>query len=816
MKKMFLGICFLLTTLLIRGQAATSIIVTDEKDNGISNVTIELEKIGILISDEFGKAVFKTGLQGVFNCRISSIGFKTLSATITLPAASFSFQLERNNLFLEPIEIKALRVGSRAPFAKTDLKKSDIEKQNLGQDLPFILQQTPSVIVTSDAGNGVGYTGLRIRGSDATRINFTINGIPYNDPESQGVFLVNLPDIASSVNSIQIQRGVGASTNGAGAFGASINLSTNEFNEKAYGEINNSYGSFNTWKHTVKAGSGLLFKHFTLDARISKISSDGFIDRGSSDLKSFFVNAAYIAPRTSLRINIFSGKEKTYQAWNGIPEYKLFFNKDKLTTHYENNIGTYYFTGADSANLFNSNSRAFNGFTYANQTDNYKQDHYQVFFNHELNKYWKMNMATYITYGKGYYEEYKNKAKLSDYGLPDVVIGAQTIERTDLIRQLWLDNRLAGAIGSLLYKKGAHQLTLGAGINQYEGKHFGRVVWTGTGLPGKKHQWYFFNAIKKDANAFAKYQYIVSKKLLLLADVQFRRVDYEFAGTRKFPLLAIDAEFNFVNPKFGLSYLINHINLYASYAIANKEPNRNDYETGTSVKKPGREQLFDWEAGAEKASLNYSWGINFYYMKYKDQLVLTGKINDVGDAVRINVPNSYRAGMELQGSYKLAKAIQVSGNLSLSQNRINDFYDYIPRYDVNFNLVKQDTFFYKKTNLAFSPAVVASALLQLFPFKQAEINWISKYVSRQYLDNTGSNARSIRAYFVNDLRFQYNIKTGFTKNLLLVAQLNNVLNRQYESNGYTYSYVYDQALVRENFYYPMAGRNFMLALNIKF
>lgn len=815
MRKMFLGICFLLATLLTRGQAATSITVTDEKGNAVSNVTIELEKIGILIGDEYGKAIFKTNFSGQFNCSISSIGFKTLSTVILLPANSFSFQLIRSNLFLEPVEIKSLRATNRAPFAKTNFKKDDIEKQNLGQDLPFILQQTPSVIVTSDAGNGVGYTGLRIRGSDATRINFTINGIPYNDAESQGVFLVNIPDIASSLTSIQVQRGVGTSSNGAGAFGGSVNLATNEFNEKAYVEVNNSYGSFNTRKHTLKAGSGLLYKHFTIDARLSQIGSNGFIDRGSSDLKSYFVSAAYISPHSSVRLNILSGKEKTYQAWNGIPEHKLFFDRDKLLTHYNNNIGTYYFTNADSVNLFTSSSRTFNGFTYHNQTDNYQQTHYQLFFNHGLNKYWSMNMAAYFTPGKGYYEEFKNEAKLSSYELPDVMIGSETIKRSDLVRQLWLDNNLIGAIGSLLYKKERHQLTLGGGINQYKGNHFGKVVWTATGLPNGTHQWYYFKAIKKDANAFAKYQYNVSEKLQFLVDMQFRKVDYEIAGTRKFPSQFIDAEFDFFNPKFGLSYLTNGVNVYASYAVANKEPNRNDYETGTAAAKPNREKLFDWEAGAEKNTHGYSWGVNFYYMKYKDQLVLTGKINDVGDAVRINVPNSYRMGLEGQGRYKIGKLMQVSGNFTVSENKISNFSDYIPRYDVNFDLVKQDTLFFKKTNLAFSPSITATSLLQLFPFKQAEINWISRYVSRQYLDNTGNKDKSIRPYFVNDLRFQYNIKAKWARNILLVAQINNLLSRQYESSGYTYSYFYDQTLVRENFYYPMAGRNVLFALNIK-
>jgi iron complex outermembrane recepter protein len=817
MKKMFLGICFFSAFSFGQAQQATTIIITDQDGNGISNATIEIEKAGgLLVADDYGKAVFKTRLVGLFTCRISSVGFRTLVTSVTLPATTLHLQLKRDLLFLQPVEVKALRASDRAPFAKANLKKGDIEKQNLGQDLPFILQQTPSLIVSSDAGNGIGYTSLRIRGTDATRINFTINGIPYNDAESQGVFLVNLPDIASSLNSIQVQRGVGTSSNGAGAFGASINLATNEFNEKSYVELNNSIGSYNTRKHTIKGGTGLIKGHFTLDARLSSISSDGFIDRASSKLRSFYASAAYLSKKSSVRMNFLSGKEKTYQAWNGIPEYKLFFDRDKLLEHYRNNIGTYYFTEADSVNLFTAKSRNYNGFTYANQTDNYQQNHYQLFFNHEFSKYWSMNMAAYLTPGKGYYEEFKVDAQLSNYGLPDAVVAGQTIKRTDLVRQLWLDNNLVGAMGSFIYKKDKQQVTFGGGINQYKGDHFGKVVWTAIELAVKEHQWYFFDAVKKDGHAFIKHQYSITKRWQLLTDLQFRKVDYAFSGTRKFPSLLVDNEFNFFNPKLGISYLLKGVNFYASYAIANREPNRNDFETGTAAATPKAEQLFDWEAGAEKNELSYSWGINFYYMKYKNQLVLTGKINDVGDAVRINVPNSYRAGTELLGRVKIGRAVQVSGNLTWSNNTVIDFSDNTPRYDLNFDLVKQDTFFFKRTRLAFSPDIVASGVLQVFPFKQAEINLISKYVSRQYLDNTGNHAKSINPYFVSDLRFQYNIKIKRVPSIVLVAQISNVLNTHYESNGYTYSYFYDQTLVRENFYYPMAGRNVMIAINMKF
>jgi iron complex outermembrane receptor protein len=815
MKKLLWGICFLTVQQISLAQSETILLVTDATGNPVANASIELEKTGVFAANEKGELSFTTRQTGPVRCHISSVGFKSVDTTITLPATLVKFEMTRLALFLEPVEIKALRAGEKAPFAKSNLSKNDIEKRNLGQDLPFILSQTPSVIITSDAGNGVGYTSLRIRGTDATRINVTVNGIPYNDAESQGTYFVDLPDISSSINSIQIQRGVGTSSNGAGAFGASINLSTNELNEKAYAEINNSYGSFNTWKNTVKFGTGLINKHFTFDARLSKISSDGFIDRGSSNLKSFYTSAAYINGNSSLRFNIISGTEKTYQAWNGIPQYKLFYNKDSLLQHYYNNLGSLYFTSADSSSLFNSNPRKYNVFTYPNQTDNYQQDHYQLFFNHQFTNDWSVNTALYLSKGKGYYEEYKTDAKYSSYGLPDVVGGNSTIKKTDLIRRLWLDNNLYGAIFSVLHKTPKDQFSFGGGWNEYDGKHYGDIIWAASGAPAN-YEWYYNKGVKKDFNLYSKYQYKLTNRLEALVDLQYRRVDFNIDGTRKFPDLKVNNNFNFFNPKLGLSYSAGSLTAYASYAIANKEPNRDDYETGTTANPPKREQLHDIELGIEKNTFNYGWSVNLYYMKYKDQLILTGRINDVGDAVRINTPNSYRAGIELQGRYKLNKTIQLSGNLTVSDNKIKNFYDYIPRYDVNFDLVQQDTFSYRKTSLAFSPSVIAAGLLQIFPFSNAEINTSVKYAGKQFLDNTGSDAKSINGYFVQDLTLQYGLPTSFTKDITIIARLNNIWNRQYESNGYTYSYFYDKSLVKENFYFPMAGRNFMLALNVKF
>ena len=815
MKKLFWGICFLTMQQIMLAQSKTILLVTDATGNPVANASIELEKTGVFAAGENGQLSFYTRQTGAVRCHISSVGFKNADTTIVLPSPPVKIVMARLTLFLEPVEIKALRAGDKAPFAKSNLSKTDIEKLNLGQDLPFILSQTPSVTITSDAGNGVGYTGIRIRGTDATRINVTVNGIPYNDAESQGTYFVDLPDISSSLSSIQIQRGAGTSSNGAGAFGASINLSTNEVNEKAYAEVNNGFGSFNTWKNTVKFGTGLINKHFTFDARLSKISSDGFIDRGSTSLKSFYASAAYITQQSSIRFNIISGTEKTYQAWNGIPQYKLFYNKDSLLQHYYNNQGSLYFTPADSSNLFNSNPRKYNVFTYPNQTDNYQQDHYQLFFNHQFTGNWSLNTAIYLSKGKGYYEEYKNDASYSSYGLPDISVGNTSITSTDLVRRLWLDNNLYGTIFSLLHKTQKDQFSFGGGWNEYDGKHYGDIIWAANGAP-KDYQWYYNKAVKKDFNLYSKYQYKLTHHLEALVDLQYRRVDYNINGTRDFPDLQINNTFNFFNPKLGLTYSAGSLVAYASYAFANKEPNRDDYENGAPANPPKPEHLQDLELGLEENKFNYGWGINLYYMNYKDQLILTGRINDVGDALRINTPHSYRAGLELQGRYKVNSTVQLSGNLTLSDNKIKNFYDYIPRYDASFNLVQQDTLFYRKTSLAFSPSLIAAGLLQVFPFANAEINTSVKYAGQQFLDNTGSDAKSINGYFVQDLTLQYSLHAVFTKDITIIARLNNIWDRLYESNGYTYSYFYDKALVRENFYFPMAGRNFMLALNVKF
>ncbi len=683
---------------------------------------------------------------------------------------------------LSPVEVKAVRAGENAPFTKTNLSKKEIAKANLGQDIPFILNQTPSVVVNSDAGNGVGYTGIRIRGTDATRINVTLNGIPYNDAENQGTFFVDLPDFTSSAGSIQIQRGVGTSSNGAGAFGASINFSTNEVNKEPYAEFNNSYGSFNTWKNTVKIGSGLMSDHFTADLRLSNITSDGYIDRAFSKLKSYHFSTAYINKRSSLRFNIFLGKEKTYQAWYGISEDDL--SAGNRTINY---------AGTEKP-----------GEPYDNETDNYRQDHYQLFFSQLIGKRISFNTALFYTKGKGYYEQYKANEPYSKYGLTG------TVPTSDFIRQLWLDNDFYGNIFSMQFKDKKTQATLGGGFTKYDGNHFGKLIWASNGLPDPGHRWYDLDALKKDFNIYLKEQTQFAGNWYYFTDLQFRYIKYNIDGFPGNPSLVIRNKFNFFNPKAGISYNKNGWKGFFSYGLANKEPNRDDFEAGIN-QQPKPERLHDLEAGMEKNTTKYNWAATFYYMRYKDQLVLTGKINNVGAYTRTNIPKSYRMGIELQGEIKFKSWMNASANLAFSRNKVLNFSEFIDDYDNGGQKVNN----YKTTDIAYSPSVVGGATINFLPLKNLELSLLSKYVSRQYLDNTQNNGRVLHSFYVQDARAIYTFKKKWLKEMNLVGQVNNIFNKKYEPNGYTYNYFYNGELSVNNYYFPMAGTNFMIGVNVR-
>jgi len=687
---------------------------------------------------------------------------------------------------LSPVEVKAIRAGENAPFTKSNLGRKAIAASNLGQDIPFLLNQTPSVVVNADAGNGIGYTGIRIRGTDATRINMTINGIPYNDAESQGLFFVNLPDISSSAGSIQVQRGVGTSSNGGGAFGASMNFSTNEVVKESALEFNNSAGSFNSWKNTLKYSSGLV-NGFTTDIRLSRISSDGFIDRASTNLHSFFVSTAWMNEKTSLRFNSFTGKEKTYQAWYGISEADLLAGNRTVN-----------YAGTEKP-----------GSPYSNETDNYTQSHYQLFFNQVLNKRPSLNVAGFLTRGKGYYEQYKADEDYAKYNMPYPVNGNDTTFSSDFIRQLWLDNYFYGSVFSLQYKSAKTQITGGGGLTRYDGKHYGKIPWASNGLTGVD-TWYNLDAFKTDFNIYGKQQTEVGAGVFLFYDLQYRYVSYDINGFRDNPGLRINNDWHFFNPKAGITVKKNNWKTYFSYGMANKEPNRDDFEAGAG-QQPRPEQLQDFEAGIERTDKKYNWGATLYYMRYKDQLVLTGRINDVGAYTRTNIPQSYRAGIELQGAANLQSWLNVSGNITFSRNKVLDMEEYIDDYDNGGQKLNR----YPSADIAFSPAVTGGATIELIPAKNTGISLISKYVSRQYLDNTSNTSRSLDPFFVQDLRLSYTIRSKKIKEVNLIGQLNNMFNNAYEPNGYTFSYIAGGQQTTENYYFPMAGINFMIGVNVR-
>ena len=697
-------------------------------------------------------------------------------------------QAEKKDSFyvLSPVEVQAVRAGDEAPFAKTNLSKSDIEKRNLGQDLPFLLSTLPGVVVHSDAGNGIGYTGIRIRGTDPTRINMTINGIPYNDAESQGIFFVNLPDLASTAQSIQVQRGVGTSSNGAGAFGANLNISTHEAIPTKRLSFQNSFGSFDSRKHTLLYQSGLQGK-FATDVRLSQIASNGYIDRANSLLSSYYVSTAFIQPNYSLRVTHFAGKERTYQAWYGVSQADL-----------EAGNRTINYAGTERP-----------GSPYENETDNYRQSHTQLFFNRTTAKKAQLSIAFFYTRGKGYYEQYKADQDYARYGMPYPVNGTDTTFTTDLIRQLWLDNHFFGTTFSYQWKTGRSAFTWGGALSRYIGDHFGKPIWAKEGLTAIKN-WYDQPADKNDANQFLKWQWNWKPNWSVFADLQTRWVEYRLNGFRNNPQIRFHPVYQFVNPKAGINYAHQSWSGFISLAYAQKEPNRDDFEAGFS-QQPRPEKLLDLEMNVGRKMKDHRWSATLYRMSYRDQLILTGAINDVGAYTRQNIPNSYRMGIELEGSWNVHKKIRLAGNLAFSRNRVKNFTEYLDDYDNG----GQVTRLYPNTQLALSPEWVSNGILSWTPIKGLECQWISQFVSRQYLDNTSNITRSLDPYWIQNLSIDYRLSLPKEKSVRILAQINNLTNTKYEPNGYTFSYIFGGRTNTENFYFPMAGINAMIGLQLE-
>ena len=801
--------------LLFAGANAQSVLkgkVTDESGEPLAGAHVVLEEalIGVFTDDD-GNYSFGSVKRDQVTIRSTYLGYEKFSSAVLLASGENNFPIAMKPLpyVTDEVVVTATRLSPKAPATFQNIEKKELEKLNFGQDLPFLLNWTPSLIATSDAGAGVGYTGMRIRGSDQTRINVTVNGIPINDSESQGVFWVNMPDLASSLSSIQIQRGLGSSTNGSGAFGASVNMETNNAEPEAGGAIDNSYGSFNTRKHTVEFNSGILNNGFAIEGRLSNIQSDGFIDRASSDLRSYYLAGGYYGKKTMVKAITFSGAERTYQSWYGTPESRIENDVEGMLTHAANEG----YSEEQTQNLLNS-GRTYNFYLYDNQVDDYQQDHYQLHLVHEFTSALKLSLAGHYTGGEGFFEQARSGDEFSDYGLPNQIIGMDTITETDLIRRRWLDNDFYGATYSLDYSKGGHKFTLGGGLHFYRGDHFGEIVWAEYSQDIDHLQQYYFNVGNKDDySVYGKWEYATGK-WNFMADLQYRRVDYETFGVDN-DQVAIDVSrnFNFFNPKVGARYDLNSRNAFYVYlGRGNREPVRNDFIDALEGTEPEAETLNNLEVGYTYKTESFQLNLNGYAMIYENQLVLTGELNDVGSSIRRNVDDSYRLGVEADATVQVAKNLWLNANLTLSRNRIGRFDEVVYDYTNGFDVLVNE---FEDTDISFSPEIISAGRLIYQPLEGLELMLISKYVGDQYLDNTSNEAKKIDAYWVSDFRIGYKIKNVLFKEIEISLLVNNILNAEYSSNGYTYSYVVGDPIT-ENFFYPQAGTNFLAGLRLSF
>ena len=695
--------------------------------------------------------------------------------------------LQGTKQVLDEVIVQSVRVKYSSPISHSNISKSEMSSRNLGQDLPVLLNFLPSVVTTSDAGAGIGYTGIRIRGVSPQSTNITINGIPFNDPESHGTFWVNLPDFTSSIESLQVQRGVGTSTNGSGAFGASINILTDAISKNPYAEISNSIGSYNTLKHTVKFSTGQLNDSFELSGRLSKIDSDGYIDRAYSDLKSYFIQGAYIKGNTLIKALTFGGHEKTYQSWDGISNDQLLENRRQ------------------------------NPLTYENEIDNYKQDHYQLHWNQKLNEKWSTNLGLNYTYGRGYFEQYREADSVDTYG---GIVDSDTDQNgnltgtTDLIRRRWLDNNFYVLNASTNYNSSNLNLMFNTSYSTYSGDHFGEVIWARNFSKSSsvRDRYYDGNGKKTDFSLFAKGSLILNNAFEFYADFQLRNINYKTTGyTSDLVNMLLDESYSFFNPKFGLSYKLSPQSMvYGSYSRANREPSRSDFESNENIKP---EQLNDFEIGWRFRKDGLSLNINTYYMLYNEQLVLTGELDDVGSPIRTNSGSSYRMGIEAEARIKLSEFFLMNTNVTLSSNKNKQTLSKFDGKIVDFG----------KTNISFSPDFIASNTIVFSPKDNLDISFLSKYVGKQYMGNIDADNSILDSYFVNDLNLNYKINPNKTfKEIIISGLINNILDKEYVSNGYYYTYddtwsVPGQTKTMDGAgYYPQATRNFLIGITLKF
>lgn len=744
--------------------------------------------------------------DGAYTLRASYIGYKTKEVKVDVKGnVTLDITLDAQSVLGSEVVVSATRASKRTPMAFTDLKAYEIKKQNTGGDVAQIFELTPSFVATTESGIGIGNTSFSIRGTDASRINITVDGFPINDPESQRVFWVNMPDVSSSASSVQIQRGVGTSTNGSGAFGATVNFQTGALSSEPYAEINSYAGSYNSWRNNVLIGTGIINNRFSFDGRISRATSDGYMDRATSDHKSAQVSGTYYGNRSSLKATIIYGEEHTGISWTGVPSSVIDTNRTY------NPAGQY-------------KDKDFVRHIYDNETDNYKQTHYLVNYSNRLTKKATLNLGFFFTHGEGYYENYKDSSKLKKYGLLSYVYNGKTYKYNDFIVQKWLDNDNIGSTISLMYTPTDKvNFTLGGAVSQFTNDHFGKIKWSEINLGLlPDYEWYRSKSTKNDANIFFKASWQIADNLNIYGDIQHRYVYYKMKGLDDDIVdISQNHTFNFLNPKVGAFYSINEkASLFASLSIANREPTRDDYKDGfKSNKKPTSERLIDYEAGYKYAGSNLSLGVNLYYMQYKDQLVLTGRLNKVGDPIRENVTDSYRTGVELMAAVKITDNLKWEGNLTLSQNKIKNFTYSVELYDNqdNWNFVKMNEYSLGTTSISYSPSVIGASMFTFEPLKNLKIDLTTKYVGKQYYDNSENENRKLNAYLVNNIRAGYDFSVLGLKNLTLQVGVNNLFNEKYIANAWIYRAEFqDNTEYIEDGLFPQAVRNYWCRLSLRF
>lgn len=775
--------------------------VTDSSGEPIVGANILIEESNLITyTDEKGKFYLNSNSTNI-DIQVSHVGYLTKEIEFSNPNQEINIVLDDGIILKDEIKVISTRAKYNSPFAFTNISKSFIEKNNSGKDIPFLINSTPSTYSTSDAGNGIGYTGVRIRGSDATRINVTINGIPYNDSESHGVFWVNVSDLASSANSIQVQRGVGSSTNGGGAFGGTVSIKTGKASEDFKLKYSSSAGSYKSFKNTLELNSGLIKNKINMNLRLSKINSDGYVDRATSDLKSYYASASYYSDKTSIDLINFSGKERTYQSWWGTPEGRINNDIEEMNNVIANNG----YSDEQADNLLNS-GRTFNYYTYDNQTDNYQQDHYQMHFNHDISNTANLHLALHYTYGRGYYEEFREDDNLSNY------YDFLENKSLDLVRRRWLSNHFYGLTYSFSKKFDKSEINIGGALNEYDADHFGEIIQPQLMV---SEPYYFSKSFKKDGNIFIKYNLNITKSAELFTDIQLRGYSHKMKGNdNDKSIIDVDKNNIFFNPKIGLTKSLNDkVILYGSVAVANREPIRSDYID--SKIEPKHESLVNIELGK---GFNYnkgSFNTNLYLMEYNNQLITTGEVNDVGAYIRENVKKSRRFGVELTNVLN-TKDFYVNSSLSLSRNLVYNFNETLYDYGADFsqyNIIENK---YGVTDLAFSPGVLLNNHFEWKANKFLSFILNSKYVGKQYLDNTSNEKRVLKDFLINDFKIQTNLTNNVLNNLFFKIEINNIFNVKYSSNGYTFGYYGGMDYeVRENYFYPQATRNIMFSISIE-